>query len=545
MLILALLSFCVHLIPLSFSAYPFNNDSLVEGRVARQILDTGEIALPWGNDQTTTHSESTPAWNLVLAFFGGVLGMDPMFASQWAVAAIAPVAALTVYLLLVNMCGDRKSAVMGSLFITFFGTFLYLTASGWKESLGIALYFLLIYSYTRRNLTSMKLLMILVLVTLPFVHHLIAIVSYMTIFFLTAWSVIFAATHRMTRRRHFEEIAIIALFSMLAIGYYSYVSFDKLSYIGSAGGLVFLVAAMGLFFVCATAMLMLRSHVKWSFAPAPAAFILVLALLDYNGFIFDYTPSISSSNYYLIAIASAVMLLLGWYGLESIIESQSRFRAIPLAMLLPSLSLMFFALLSPTVVDKHQLVYRTFDLADPAIALGIGLAFYSLFSKKRIKRYAPAILAVAVGLLLVTVPYGLYTEEFTGVRHDTQAYEIDAFDWIMGSRSNESTYVITDERLSYVAWTVYDFGKDNRLPYILVENNSLAPGVYNIFEEFWSTRGVNDFPRGLSQPSEDFMNSLLYVENVFYIGGPDEDQLIIIHHSWIGQIYNNWYYQYP
>lgn len=540
-LLLALMSFFVHLIPLSFSAYPFNNDSLVEGRVAREILDTGEIILPWGGGQTTTHSESTPAWNLLLAFFGGVLGMDPMFASQWAVAAMAPVAALAVYLLIMNICRDRRAAMMGSFFITLFGTFLYLTASGWKESLGIVLYVLLIYAYTRRDLLPMKCLLILVLLTLPFVHHLVAIVSYMTVLFLTAWSVIFAAAHGTTRRRHIEDMAIIAIFSIMAIGYYSLVSFDKLSYIGSVSGILFLMIAMGLLFVFATAMLMMRSHSRWTFAPIPAAFIVILAFLDYSGYIFEYTPSTSAANYYLIAISSGVMLFFGWYGLEAVIESRSRYRAIPIAMLLPSLSLMLFALMSPTVEDKHQLVYRTFDLADPAIAIGIGIAFFTLSGKQRIKRYVPILLAAAISLLLTTVPYGLYTEEYTGVRHDTQAYEIDAFEWLIAGNSNSTPFLTTDERLSYVAWTTYDMGKDNRLPSMLIENRSIVPWVFNMYEEFWTTRGVNDFPNGLSQPSAEFMNELLYVENVIYVGGPGEDQVIIFCASWIGQVHNNWY----
>src|SRR4030042_1385215 len=276
-LLLLLMSFSIHLVPLSFSEYPLNNDSLVEGRAARQILDTGEIVLPWANNLTTTHSESTPAWNLVLAFFGGVLGMDPMFASQWAVAAIAPIAALTVYLLLMNMCKDRRAALMGAFFITLFGTFLYTTASGWKESLGIVLYFLLIYAYTRRNLVPMKFMLILLLMTLPFVHHLVALVSYMTVLFLTGWSVVFAAAYRTTGRRHFEGISIVALVSFFAPGYYFYVSFDKLSYIGSATGFLLLLGTMALFFLGVTIMLLLPTHLKWTLAPIPAAFIMVLA----------------------------------------------------------------------------------------------------------------------------------------------------------------------------------------------------------------------------------------------------------------------------
>jgi len=541
-LLLLLMAFSIHLLPLSFSSYPFNNDSLVEGRAAREILDTGELALPWANNQTSTHSESTPAWNLVLAFFGGVLGMDPMFASQWAVAAMAPVAALTVYLLLLNICRDRKAALMGSFFITLFGTFVYLTASGWKESIGVALYFLLIYVYTRRDLMPMKFVLILVLLTLPFVHHLIALVAYMTVLFLTGWSLVFAAAHGVTKRRHVEDTLIIVLFCALALGYYGFVSFDKLSYIGSASSLLLLLGTMLLFFLGATVILLLPSHLKFTFAPIPAALIVILAYADYNGKAFDYTPSTSAFNYYLIAVAGAITLFFAWYGLEYVIESKSRYRAVPIGLLLPPLTLMGFALMSPTVEDKHQLIYRTFDMADPAIALGLGIAIFALFEKKRLKRYAPIIAAGVIALLLTTLPYGLYTEEFTGVRHDTQKFEMEAFEWVKDSHWNETPYIWTDERLSFIAWTVYDLNRNNLLPYRLVQNLSFVPGDYNIYEEYWSTRGVSDYPRGITQPTPEFMDSVIYVQNVFYISGPTDDQLIIIQHSWIGQIHNNWYY---
>ncbi|OGS43370.1 MAG: hypothetical protein A3K76_06545, partial [Euryarchaeota archaeon RBG_13_57_23] len=447
------------------------------------------------------------------------------------------------YLLLMNMCKDRRAALMGAFFITLFGTFLYTTASGWKESLGIVLYFLLIYAYTRRNLVPMKIMLILLLMTLPFVHHLVALVSYMTVLFLTGWSVVFAAAYRTTGRRHFEDISIVALFSVFALGYYFYVSFDKLSYIGSATGFLLLLGTMALFFLGVTIMLLLPTHLKWTLAPIPAAFIMVLAYVDYSGHAFDYTPGTSAFNYYLIAAASAVMLFFGWYGLESMIESKSAFRAIPVAMLVPALTLMCFALISPTVDNKHQMIYRTFDMADPAIALGLGIAFYSMFRMRRLKRFAPVVLASTVALLMATAPYGLYTEEFTGVRHDTQAYEVEAFAWLKESHFNDTPYALSDERLSFIALMMFDYAKDNDLPQRLLYNRSLVPGDYNVYEKSWTTRGVNDYPNGLVQIDPEFMDSLMYIENVFYVGGPEEDQLIIIQHTWVGHVYNNWYYE--
>ncbi|OGD45278.1 hypothetical protein A3K69_05080 [Candidatus Bathyarchaeota archaeon RBG_16_57_9] len=212
-------------------------------------------------------------------------------------------------------------------------------------------------------------------------------------------------------------------------------------------------------------------------------------------------------------------------------------------MLLPSLTLMCFALISPTVDNKHQMIYRTFDMADPAIALGLGIAFYSMFRMRRLKRFAPVVLASTVALLMATAPYGLYTEEFTGVRHDTQAYEVEAFAWLKESHYNDTPYALSDERLSFIAWMMFDYVKDNDLPQRLLYNRSLVPGDYNVYEKSWTTRGVNDYPNGLVQIDPEFMDSLMYIENVFYVGGPEEDQLIIIQHTWVGHVYNNWYYE--
>jgi hypothetical protein len=544
LLVICVLSFSVHLWPYAISPYPFNNDSLVEGSVARDIVDTGTIQLPGSNNETTTHSESTPAWNVFLAFVASSLGADPMFIAQFVVASISIMIPLITYLFLVNLGADKRSALVGSLFIALFGTFLYLTASGWKLSFGVALYVLLVFVYTQRTSASMRFLMVLLLMLLPFVHHLVAIVAYMTLAYLTGWAWFYIIGHSKPNKVHYYDLVTIVALAGLALGYYYVVSLDRVSYIGSSHALILLLAVMLLMMLVFIAAMMKRTHSRWTYAPIPAAAILLTGYLDYNGFIFDYAPSQSPFHFYLLIAATSLIVFVGWVGLETVLESRSGFRAVPLAMLLPALTLIVFALVSPTVENKHQLIYRTFDFANPALALGVGMGIVGLGQRKALKRYVPAVIAVFLVLLLSTVPYGIYTEQFTGVRHDTQAYEIDAFEWVMSAHFNDTPYVNSDERLSYIAWTLYGLGKDNTLPRVLSENTSLIHGDYNLYQEFWATRGVNDFPAGLRKISPEFMARLMAVEDVFYVGGPIGDQIYVIRHSWVGQISNDWYYPY-
>lgn len=545
LLVICVLSFSVHLWPYAISPYPFNNDSLVEGSVARDIVDTGVLQLPGSNNETTTHSESTPAWNVFLAFVASSLGADPMFIAQFVVASISIMIPLITYLFLLNLGADKRSALVGSLFIALFGTFLYLTASGWKLSFGVALYVLLVFVYTQRTSASMRFLMVLLLMLLPFVHHLVAIIAYMTLAYLTGWAWFYIIGHSKPNKVHYYDLVTVVALAGLALGYYYVVSLDRVSYIGSSHALILLLAVMLLMMLVFIAAMMKRTHSRWTYAPIPAAVILLTGYLDYNGFIFDYTPSQSPFHFYLLIAATSLIIFVGWMGLETILESRSGFRAVPLAMLLPALTLIVFALVSPTVENKHQLIYRTFDFANPALALGVGMGIVGLGQRKALKKYVPAVIAVFLVLLLSTVPYGIYTEQFTGVRHDTQAYEIDAFEWTMSAHFNDTPYVNSDERMSYIAWTLYGLGKDNTLPRVLSQNTSLIPGVYNLYQEFWATRGVNDFPAGLREISPEFMARLMAVEDVFYVGGPIGDQIFIIRHTWIGQISNNWYYPYP
>jgi len=291
LLVLGILSFSVHLLPASISQYPFNNDSLLEVRAAREIIDTGQLDLFRTGDSGATHSESTPAWNVLLAFAASLMGMDPMFVTQPVVASVAPGITLMVFLLAFSLTRDTRSATIAALFVTLFGTFLYLSSSGWKLPLGVLLYIMVVYAYSMRDNVRMRILMVLLLMVIPLVHHLVALIAYMTIAYLTGWSWFHVLAYGRPTRRHYLDLATIVGFAALSMGYYYVVSLDRLSYIGSWKGLLLLFATMGLMLLLATVVLLRKSHSKLSFAPIPAILLFVLAVLDYQGYLFDYRPA--------------------------------------------------------------------------------------------------------------------------------------------------------------------------------------------------------------------------------------------------------------
>lgn len=545
MIVIAIMASALRFIPASFSPYPFNNDSLLEVSLAREICATGHIAVPEYGESLSTHSESTQAWNVLLAFVASMTGRDPMFVTQIVVAVIAPIVPLAIYVLARFFTRNVAASILGASFISLFGTYVYLTSSGWKLPLGMTLVVLAVLAFVMRESNRMRWLMTVILLMLPLIHHLAAVICYMTVAYLVGWSWFYGMANGHLVRRHYLDLATMIVLAVVSIGYYAIVSFDRLAYIGSLGGLMLLLSIMAVFLLAATIVLMRQHHSKLSFAVIPAGLIFLLAYLDYHGYILDYVPSQPVHFFYLMAIVVSVLIAYVWYGLEYSIESSSSLRALPLSMLLPPVALIVFGFVSPTVPSGHQLIYRTFDMADPALGLCIAVGFAQMFRTAGLKKIRPALVAVFLVVLLVTTPFGLYTEKFTGVRHDTQGYEIDAFHWIMNGHYNGTPHLATDERLSYVASVIFNLGKDNTLPWILETNHSLTPGDYNMYLESWSLRGVSDYPDGIRKPSSEFVGMLMEVENVLYVAGPSGDRLYVIQHSWIGQIQNNWYYSSP
>jgi len=195
----------------------------------------------------------------------------------------------------------------------------------------------------------------------------------------------------------------------------------------------------------------------------------------------------------------------------------------PLGMLLPVLTLFAFTLTSGFTLAAHQTVYRSFDFADIGIAIGASLGVYHF--RKRPNAQVLAVSALAA-VLLLTLPFAYAADGLTGVRHDTQEYEVDALSWLSTS-AGSSNMLQSDERLSYVAMAMFDFVKMPYLPTRMAEEEIMGAGAYYIMEDEWTTEGVNNYPSGHPVINDTWAFLIQSSSNVYYIGGPSEDRILV------------------
>lgn len=526
----AVLAFTTRVLPSHISPLPFNNDGLSECRIAGDILESRHLQYPEGAFYLDTHSVITPIYNVMLAFSASVTGSSTYSIAQMLVGIMSILSIVGAFSLTLRFTGSVKGAIATAIALSLFGTAVFLTGSTWKESLGFALLVFFFFAYAHRSERRYLALEVTILLLLPFVHHLVMAVGYLSLSFLTAWSLYFAIVRAGWKRRHTIDFLILLGLSVAAYAYYELTSLDRLSMISEGLGILLMAVLFIAFVAGLIATLRNRVHTRLTFAPIPAIVILVLATWDYFDPIFPYVPG--APHYVLILIvAISVILSISWFGHEVFISGSSPYRALPLAMMLPPPLLIVFSLVSGFDIHSHQVFYRTFDFVDLSLAVGIGICLSSLRNRPRLEL---GITLVLVIVLLISFPFGYESKSLLGVRHDTQNYEVDAIDWIDAVSVGEVD-IQSDERLSYIAMALYDVEKTPYLPDRLMREGLLGVGAYYVLEEEWMTVGVNDYPRGHPVLNETEIVMVLQSSNVFYCGGPSNNNVIVFVSTTYGQ----------
>jgi hypothetical protein len=529
--ILLAAGFLTRLLPLSISQYPFNNDSLTECRLASSILDSGHLRVLPDAVDGTTHSLATPAMNVLIAYVSSVLGISPFECSQVLIATVALVTIGGIYMIAKDFSGGIVGGVTAGLMAVMMGTFVFTTGSVWKGSLGIALMVMTLVCLIRRNELRFRVICFVLLMIVPLVHHLVATVVLLATAFPLVWSWFLAVTTHSVRKRNFTDLIMIAVPTAWTTVYYSTVSFDRFQALTSFNNVVLLIG--GFLVLCGVAIVVLsrETHSKQTFAPLLGIGIVVLLVLDYNGYLYSYAPSAPVYYMYLV-VAFGIIFSIAWYGSEVILERRPRYNAVHLGLLLAPLAVMGYSFFGGLSSSSHQIIYRSFDFADLFIFTGSGAAVYWLFSNRR-KAY-PIVAGLVIVSLAVSFPFAYDTQTLLGVRHDTQAYEIDGIKWIAGAQSHP--HIVSDERLSYIGQAMADIPKDNGLPINFVMNYTLPPLWIGVLEYDWLSTGVNNYPEGLVVVSKSDYSSVMEHSNVLYIGGPFENRLIVYSTSYVGYV---------
>jgi len=528
-----LAAFTTRLLPLSISQYPYNNDSLVECGMASEISESGHLDFSPGSPWYGTHSIATPALNVLLSFSSRSLGITPFDFAQLLTAIFFVLTAGGVFMLARMMTGSARGGLTASIAAVTFGTYVFTTGSAWKVALGMSLLTLLFVAFVNRAQPRFRILTLLILLILPLVHHLAAAIGYLAMSYFVVWSWFFAWTQSSVSKRHYLDTVTVIPPILVALTYYAITLSDRLGMFSSLIRVVLFVECFILLALLSFAVLSLRSHVKRSFAPVVGIGMATLLFLDYSGLLFPYTHSVSEA-YVLLILSSSFIVGFAWYGAEALVEKRPIYRAVMLGLLMPPVTVILFGFSMGLTGLSHQILYRAFDFSD--LFVFMGLSFAVVIMSLRLSRKNAALVMTALACLLVSFPFGYFTSDLLGVRHDTAAYEVDAVEWI--ASHSDSPQMVSDERIGRIAFSMTWIEKRSYLPHDLLTNVSPLPGMYYIMEDSWTDVGVNDYPYGRAVIPESLYVETLQGSNVLYIGGPEPDRLLIFSPSEVGS--ENW-----
>ena len=522
-------AFLTRLWPLAFSSYPFNNDGLTECGLAAQILGSGHLSVFANGQLMTTHSTAIPAMNVVIAYASSALGINPYEFGQVLTAVVAMVTISGIFLLGRSFSGNVRGGIASALAGLLMGTFVFTTGSVWKEAFGFAFISLLLIAFVRRNEPRFRMLCLTILILLPLVHHLVAVIALLMVAYPVGWGWIFALLNRSARHRHFDDILMVVLPTIWLFVYYSGVSLGRFEDVLSTKTLPLIFVVFAALTAIQIAVFSIKNHSRFTFAPIPGIVVVVLLVLDYYGFLFPYEPA-APLVYFLFVAAFGALVSIAWYGTEFAFEVRQRYRAVQFGLLLAPATVIGFSVVAGITLASQRVIYRSFDFADIFIFTGIGLAISSAFTLR--KRAYPVLAAIVIVFVVISFPFGYYSDQTLGVRHDTQSYEVDALMWFSSSQPNP--HLVSDERMAYVSVAVADIPANSRLVDVLAGNVTLAPRSFVAFDGSYLTSGVSDYPRGY--PIIPFSNStrLIDASDVQYIGGPRNDPFTMMATSGIG-----------
>lgn len=528
-MILAFSAFVTRLLPVAISNYPFNNDSLVECGIASDMLQNGHFGKfadsPWNG----THSAATPLFDALIAFVSGAFGVTPYQCAQVIVSVISVATVCMIFILARTISGGLVGGFAAGFGALTMGTFVFTTGSAWKEALGIMLLVMILVSYVMRSQNRFRILLFLCLMVVPLVHHLVAAIAMLFMAYMLAWRLYFAFRWTNIRRGLLLD-AVTAVVPILWMSLYYYeVALDRISLVSSPIGLIGLLASFFGLCVVLIGVLSIKKHSKRTYSPLIGIGVVILLVLDFLGFLFPYSPS--ASEWYLLFIASVgVFLTIGWYGTEIIVETRRKYNAVQIGLALPALTIIGFGLQKGFLLSSHQIAYRTFDFLDIFILIGIAGGF--VFLQKNHSKAYPVLGLIMVLSLLVTFPFAYASGSLLGVRHDTQAYEVDALTWVDDHLVTQK--VISDERIGYISWVLFGVAKDAGLPVYMKTNFTISADWVCVAEDSWTDRGVNCYPVGRIVVQKENFTRILSAANVLYVGGPVDDRVETFRGSVIG-----------
>lgn len=506
----------VRLTPLLLSPLPYNIDGFAQAHLAQEIAAGGHWSLD--QDRPNAYNLKMPVLPVLLAILGETLGLDPLTFAQMLMALVGALAVPGAYLVARALAAPRAAALGACTFLAFSGTFVFLTSSTMKEAVGLALLPLALCMFVKSEDLRRRGLAIFFLALMPFLHNL---TTAMALAFLAALVVEEHVAahwrHELRWRRAFLDGALISVLTAAATLYYRWVNMEFLVDLLNGEDLALLLSVAFVFTLLAVA-LASRQPGRPILALGPGGIlngkgvvilaIGLLVLANRRRSLFPGTVT-TSPTLLLVTVAYLPLALLGLVGFELARGSGSRCRTAVVAMILPPLGAMVFAILRGLDPLSFVLLYRSFDFLDFGFALSVGMAATSSAARVLGGKAVPCLV---VACLLLTLPAAFATQETFGVVNATSPAEFAALGSFAslpaGSRD-------TDQRYADILAFYWSEGSSRSLPLDLAGGRE-PNAAYLLVSETWATRGAQVYPMPNVVVRGEDLSSLVESRDVIY-----------------------------
>ena len=517
--------------PLTFSPLPFGIDGFALGRISSDIAARGG----WRIDPAdlNSYNQKLPGFSLLWSAVISVGGLSPLAHVQLIMPLLASLSVIPAYLFGVKATGRRLGGFVAGLFIVFFGSFLLLTSSVSKESIGLLVFPLAVLLFLERRDPRKRALSVVLLLFLAFLHPLTTLLT----LGMTSALVVLAQRRAIARGRFAVrsfalDVATGPALAIPAWAYYSAVDLPFLSDLLAADALVLFLGIV----VLLTALIVpmgrpARPRIGRRFVSpvargilVPAIGILVVLGNARNGLFAGAVGTQFGLLQMLPAIGVLAAFAVGGYQLAR--RTTNRINDLVVAMLVAPVALILFGLLRGLDPESLLILYRSVDFLDYAFAILIGVAFVAAWRWLGSWRPAKAVLVAGfLAALLSTTPMAWDTPAVFGVDNVTTPHEFRALAMLTSLGAHNVT---TDQRLADVGAMWFGYTTDPSLPLKLRDNKSLGGFQYALVLERWTTVGAQVHPAPNVVISMVVLQTFLAENRVVYVAGASGDRIFVV-----------------
>lgn len=490
------------LLPFLYSGLPYNIDGFSIANIAERTQASGHL-FPIPGDPNLPNYK-VPLYALFVVVLSDLAGAAPLAIIQPAAPFVGAASVLALFALVRRVTRSDAAAGFAGLFLALDGTYVFSTATAIKASLAFALLPIVLHLYWHRQDPRKRGLAAILLLVLPWIHHLSALLTFLAVGLVLAvdlarWS----SRGELRTRRVALEVALGPALFVPGLLHYHLVDLMYLRQVDDARQIVLFLSVLLLAVLLQLSLsraarlgpwFLGRRRTGWRrlvdekvLLPAGA---LALLLANHQASVFAGTIRTKPAVLWFVA-PYLVLVAVGLIGFNVIRHTRNGFRPLATAMLLGPLAVMAFALLRGLDPLSFLVLYRSFPYLEVGIALCVGVgAAYVVARMRRPARKAAFAVAVTV-LLVATLPLGYASADLYDVENATAAYEFRAMSHLHGLGD---PYAGMDQRFhSTTSWYFFQRG-DGGLPDAIARGGSLARYDVLLVQSSWTDRGAQRHP---------------------------------------------------